>query len=48
MIAKTWQSADVDDLRFAMAAGALATTHPGAMDGLPTRAEVEAFLRDRV
>lgn len=47
MIASAWKRANVDDLRFAMAAGALATTHPGAMDGLPTRDEVEAFLRDR-
>jgi fructokinase len=48
MIAKEWRSADTEDLRFAMAAGALATTHPGAMDGLPTRNEVEAFLRERL
>ena len=48
MIAKGWQSADAEDLRFAMAAGALATTHPGAMDGLPTRSEIEDLLRDRV
>jgi fructokinase len=48
MIAKGWVSADAEDLRFAMAAGALATTHPGAMDGLPVRSEVEAFLLDRV
>jgi sugar/nucleoside kinase (ribokinase family) len=30
-----------------MAAGALATTQPGAMDGLPTRDQVEAFLAER-
>lgn len=45
MIAKGWNGADESDLRFAMAAGALATTRPGAMDGLPTRNEIEAFLR---
>ena len=44
MIDRSWQGADATDLRFAMACGALATTHPGAMDGLPTRAEVLEFL----
>lgn len=44
LIPTAWADADVIDLGFAMAAGALATTRPGAMDGLPTRAEVEAFL----
>ncbi len=44
LIPTAWKDADVTDLRFAMAAGALATTRPGAMDGLPTRDEVEAFL----
>lgn len=45
MIARNWQGADVDDLRYAMASGALATTKPGAMDGLPTRDQVQEFLR---
>jgi fructokinase len=44
MIERGWAGADEGDLRFAMAAGALATTRPGAMDGLPTRDEIEAFL----
>lgn len=44
MIERRWQGADAGDLRFAMASGALATTHPGAMDGLPTREEVLEFL----
>lgn len=44
MIPTAWKDADVTDLRYAMAAGALATTRPGAMDGLPTRDEIEAFL----
>lgn len=44
MIPTAWKDADVTDLRFAMAAGALATTRPGAMDGLPARDEIEAFL----
>lgn len=44
MIARKWQGADADDLRFAMASGALATTKPGAMDGLPTLDQVTEFL----
>jgi sugar/nucleoside kinase (ribokinase family) len=32
--------------RFACAAGALAVTRLGPMEGAPTRAEVEALLRD--
>lgn len=34
-------------IRFANAAGALATTRPGAQDSMPTRAAVERFLRSR-
>jgi sugar/nucleoside kinase (ribokinase family) len=37
----------VDDLRFASAAGALTTTRAGAIDSLPTRAEIDAFLRQQ-
>lgn len=44
MIQRNWQGADADDLRFAMACGALATTKPGAMDGLPTFDQVTEFL----
>lgn len=44
MIARNWQGADADDLCFAMACGALATTKPGAMDGLPSRDQVTEFL----
>lgn len=44
MIARNWQTADASDLRFAMASGALATTKPGAMDGLPTFVQVMEFL----
>lgn len=46
-IARGWTAADETDLRFAMAAGAFATTQPGAMEGLPTRAQVEAFLAEQ-
>lgn len=44
MIGRKWHGASADDLRFAMASGALATTKPGAMDGLPTREQVMEFL----
>ena len=44
MIARGWQGANASDLRFAMACGALATTTPGAMDGLPTFDRVTEFL----
>jgi fructokinase len=47
MLDNGWSGAGVDDLRFAMAAGALATTRPGAMDGLPSREQVLAFLAAR-
>jgi fructokinase len=39
-----WSPITVDDIRFAMAAGAIATTKPGALTALPTRNEIEAFL----
>jgi len=41
--ARGWQAPRMEDLRFAAAAGALATTRPGALDGLPTSAEIEVF-----
>lgn len=44
MIQRKWHGADAGDLRFAMASGALATTTPGAMDGLPTLDQVTEFL----
>lgn len=47
LVVRGWADADEADLRFAMAAGAFATTKPGAMEGLPTRAQVEAFLAER-
>jgi ribokinase len=34
----------IEALRFACAAGALATTRPGATPSLPSRAEVEGLL----
>lgn len=44
LVARGWDGLDADDVRFAAAAGALATTRPGALGGLPTLAELEAFL----
>lgn len=42
-----WSHPTVDDIRFAAAAGAMATTRRGAWDGLPSRSELDTFLADR-
>lgn len=42
-----WAEVTLDDARFAAAAGALATTRPGAWDGLPTRQHLDEFLRQQ-
>jgi fructokinase len=39
-----WAPLTVEDVRYAAAAGALATTRPGAWDGLPDRAQLDEFL----
>jgi fructokinase len=39
-----WNEVTPADARFAAAAGALATTRPGAWDGLPTRQQLDEFL----
>jgi sugar/nucleoside kinase (ribokinase family) len=44
LIDRDWDGLSREDVLFASAAGALATTKPGAMEALPTRAEIEAFL----
>ena len=44
-IDRNWAVLTTDDVRYASAAGALTTTRPGAIDSLPTRAEIESFLR---
>ena len=44
LLASGWAPPTDEDVRYAAAAGALATTRPGAMDGLPTVGELEAFL----
>ena len=43
-LASGWAPLTVEDVRFAAAAGALATTRPGAWDGLPDRAQLDEFL----
>ena len=47
-LAVVWDCAPrTEALRFANAAGALATTVPGAQPSMPTRAAVEAFLQEQ-
>jgi fructokinase len=43
-ISSDWQPLQREDVEFASAAGALATTKRGAWDGLPTPEQLEAFL----
>jgi fructokinase len=43
-LASDWAPLSSDDVRYAAAAGALATTRPGAWDGLPNRAQLDEFL----
>lgn len=47
LLARSWAPVDEADIRFAMAAGALATTHAGAWPGLPAADAIEAFLAER-
>jgi fructokinase len=47
LIANDWRELGRDDIVFASAAGALTTTRLGAIDALPTAAEIDAFLGDR-
>jgi len=46
LVRSGWVIPTDDDIRFAMAAGALATTRQGALTTLPTMAELERFLGD--
>ena len=48
LIASNWAALTVDDVRYASAAGALTTTREGAIDSLPTGAEIQDFLDARV
>ncbi|MBW3632188.1 MAG: carbohydrate kinase [Chloroflexi bacterium] len=43
-LASQWGGLSVDDIRYAAAAGALATTRQGAWAGLPSRADLADFL----
>jgi fructokinase len=47
LLARHWAPVEEADVRFAMAAGALATTEAGAWPGLPSADAVDAFLADR-
>ncbi|CAN5779963.1 carbohydrate kinase [soil metagenome] len=47
LLANRWQALAEVDVRFASAAGALATTKRGAMASLPTASDVQAFLSNR-
>ena len=44
LLSHGWMGLDVEDVRYASAAGALATTAAGAMDGLPTAVDLARFL----
>jgi sugar/nucleoside kinase (ribokinase family) len=44
LLAAGWRRLTRDDVRFASAAGALATTRRGAMEALPTPSDIEALL----
>jgi fructokinase len=46
LIGSGWEPVTAEDVRFAMAAGAITTTKAGALAALPTRNEVEAFLAE--
>lgn len=46
-LANNWQPPTVDDIQYAAAAGALATTRRGAWEGLPTSGELQTFLASR-
>ena len=48
LAANGWNTPSDDDIRFAMAAGALATTRQGAMAALPTHDDLQAFLKTQV
>jgi len=47
LIASGWGPVSDDDIRFGMAAGAIATTKPGAIAALPTADEVARFVAAR-
>lgn len=44
LISADWATPTIDDVRYAATAGALATTRRGAWEGLPHRAQLDAFI----
>jgi fructokinase len=46
LLASDWSPLTEADVRYAAAAGALATTEPGAWNGLPNRHQLAAFLQN--
>jgi fructokinase len=46
LIDRDWTALTARDVRYASAAGALATTRPGAMEALPMRPDIERFLEN--
>jgi fructokinase len=46
LIDSSWTPPTIDDVRYASAAGALATTRPGAWEGLPNQSQLHQFLAD--
>ncbi|MGI8483279.1 MAG: PfkB family carbohydrate kinase, partial [Thermomicrobiales bacterium] len=44
LLANSWNDLTDADIQFAMAAGAITTTKPGAISALPTVSEIERFL----
>jgi len=48
LLASNWGALTDDDIEFAMAAGAMTTTRAGAIDALPTAADIAHFLDSRI
>lgn len=48
LLAHDWRELTDADIRFAMAAGAITTTKPGAISALPTISAIEHFLASRL
>lgn len=48
LLASNWGALTDEDIEFAMAAGAMTTTRAGAIDALPTAADIAHFLDSRI
>ncbi|MCO5221876.1 MAG: PfkB family carbohydrate kinase [Thermomicrobiales bacterium] len=46
LIDRSWEPLELDDVRYASAAGALTTTRAGAIDSLPSKSEIDVFLHE--